>query len=91
MGSHALLQGLFLTQGSNLGLLHCKQILFIRATREGISEQEEGKSRSGSGSTMAVAVAGLVAAVAGGGVSIGGRTSSSSAARCVSSWSQAAS
>ena len=27
MGSHSLLQGIFLTQGSNLGLLHCKQIL----------------------------------------------------------------
>ena len=91
MDSHSLLQGIFLTQGSNLGLLHCKQILFIRATREGISGQEEGKSQSGSGSIVAVAVAGLVAAGVGGGVSIGGRTSSSSAARCVSSWSQAAS
>ena len=27
MGSHSLLQGIFLTQGSNLGLLHCRQIL----------------------------------------------------------------
>ena len=27
VGSHALLQGIFLTQGSNLGLLHCRQIL----------------------------------------------------------------
>ena len=27
MGSHSLLQGLFLTQGSNQGLLHCRQIL----------------------------------------------------------------
>ena len=27
VGCHALLQGIFLTQGSNLGLLHCKQIL----------------------------------------------------------------
>ena len=25
--SHSLLQGIFLTQGSNLGLLHCRQIL----------------------------------------------------------------
>ena len=25
---HALLQGIFLTQGLNLGLLHCKQILY---------------------------------------------------------------
>ena len=27
-GSHSLLQGIFLTQGSNLGLLHCRQILY---------------------------------------------------------------
>ena len=28
MGSRSLLQGLFLTQGSNLGLQHCRQILY---------------------------------------------------------------
>ena len=28
MGSHSLLQRLFLTQGSNLGLPHCRQILY---------------------------------------------------------------
>ena len=28
MGCHFLLQGIFLTQGSNLGLLHCRQILY---------------------------------------------------------------
>ena len=28
MGSHTLLQGLFLTQGLNLGLLYCRQILY---------------------------------------------------------------
>ena len=28
MGCHALLQGIFRTQGSNLGLLHCGQILY---------------------------------------------------------------
>ena len=27
VGCHALLQGIFLTQGSNWGLLHCRQIL----------------------------------------------------------------
>ena len=27
-GCHALLQGVFFTQGSNLGLLHCRQILY---------------------------------------------------------------
>ena len=29
VGSHSLLQGIFLTQRLNLGLLHCRQILFI--------------------------------------------------------------
>ena len=28
VGSHSLLQGIFLTQGSNLVLLHCRQILY---------------------------------------------------------------
>ena len=28
VGSHFLLQGIFLTQGSNLGLLHCRHILY---------------------------------------------------------------
>ena len=28
MGSHSLLQGIFPTQGSNTGLLHCRQILY---------------------------------------------------------------
>ena len=28
MGSHALLQGIFLTQETNPGLLHCRQILY---------------------------------------------------------------
>ena len=28
MGCHFLLQGIFPTQGSNLGLLHCRQILY---------------------------------------------------------------
>ena len=28
VGCHALLQGIFRTQGSNLGLLHCRQILY---------------------------------------------------------------
>ena len=28
MGCHFLLQGIFLTQGSNLGFLHCRQILY---------------------------------------------------------------
>ena len=28
VGSHFLLQAVFLTQGLNLGLLHCRQILY---------------------------------------------------------------
>jgi len=28
MGCHALLQGIFPTQGLNTGLLHCRQILY---------------------------------------------------------------
>ena len=28
MGCHFLLQGIFLTQGSNLGLPHCRQTLY---------------------------------------------------------------
>ena len=28
VGNHFLLQGIFLTQGSNLGLWHCRQILY---------------------------------------------------------------
>jgi len=28
VGSHSLLQGIFPTQGSNPGLLHCRQILY---------------------------------------------------------------
>ena len=35
VGCHFLLQGIFLTQESNLGLLHCRQILY-RLSYEGI-------------------------------------------------------
>ena len=34
VGYHSLFQGIFLTQGSNLGLLHSRQILYHSATRE---------------------------------------------------------
>ena len=30
VGSHSLPQGIFLTQGLNLGLLHCRQILYLQ-------------------------------------------------------------
>ena len=32
MGSHSLLQGIFPTQGLNLGAPHCRQILYYWAT-----------------------------------------------------------
>ena len=34
MGCHCLLQGIFPTQGSNLGLLHCRQILYHLSHQE---------------------------------------------------------
>ena len=34
VGCHFLLQGVFPTQGSNPGLPHCRQILYLWATRE---------------------------------------------------------
>ena len=34
VGSHSLLQGIFPTQGSNLGLLHCRQTPYHLTTRE---------------------------------------------------------
>ena len=37
VGCHFLLQGIFLTQGSNPGLLHCRQILY-QLSYEGIPE-----------------------------------------------------
>ena len=36
VGCHALLQGIFPTQGSNLGLLHWRQIFYHWATREAL-------------------------------------------------------
>ena len=42
VGCHSLLQGIVLTQGSNLGLLHCRQILYhwIHQGSPGFSRQE---------------------------------------------------
>ena len=37
VGCHFLLQGIFPTQGSNPGLLHCRQILYCWVTREALS------------------------------------------------------
>ena len=38
VGCHFLLQGIFPTQGSNPGLLHCRQILYLLSHRESESE-----------------------------------------------------
>ena len=38
VGCHFLLQGIFLTKGSNLLLLHCRQIVYCSATRKGHGE-----------------------------------------------------
>ena len=48
LGSHFLLQGLFLTQGSNSWLLphilHCRQILYHWATREALESLTTGSA-----------------------------------------------
>ena len=42
VGSHSLVQGTFLTQGSNLGLLHYRQILY-HLSHQGTPKQRECK------------------------------------------------
>ena len=37
VGCHSLLRGIFPTQGSNLGLLHCRQILYHLSYREALT------------------------------------------------------
>ena len=37
VGCHSLLQGIFLTQGSNPGLLHCRQIFYHLSHQGGLS------------------------------------------------------
>jgi len=49
VGYQFLLQGIFLTQGSNPGLLHCRQILYhVRAIGKSLkknSKREGGKKK----------------------------------------------
>ena len=54
VGCHALLQGIFLTQGSNPGLLHCRQILYTIGEAQGqhgsnlnVYQQRNGSRRCG--------------------------------------------
>ena len=46
VGCHSLLQGIFATQGSNLGLLHCREILYHWATWEAPQARLKWKSLS---------------------------------------------
>ena len=39
VGSHFLLQGIFPTQGSNPGLLHCREILYHLSYQESTNER----------------------------------------------------
>ena len=41
MGSHSLLQWIFSTQGLNLGLLHCRQILYHQRSPKANSSDSE--------------------------------------------------
>ena len=40
VGCNSILQGIFLTQGLNLGLLHCRQILY-RLSHQGSPERNK--------------------------------------------------
>ena len=46
VGFHALLQGIFPTQGSNPGLLHCRQTLY-RLSHQGRSDGKEPAGNAG--------------------------------------------
>ena len=46
VGCHALLQGIFLIQGSNRGLLHCRQILY-QLSYQGSSSQDSLRAEAG--------------------------------------------
>ena len=45
VGSHSLLQGIFPTQGSNLSLLHCRQILY-HLSHQGSARHVHGDAKS---------------------------------------------
>ena len=51
VGSHSLLQGIFPTQGSNLSLLHCRQILY-RLSHQGSSRHVHGDAKSSASLAM---------------------------------------
>ena len=43
MGCHSLLQGVFPTQGLNVGLLHCRRILYPLSLLDGKEGRKEGR------------------------------------------------
>jgi len=45
VGFHSLLQGIILTQGSNLGLLHCRQILDYLSQQGKLKKTVTGEKR----------------------------------------------
>ena len=46
VGSHSLLQGIFSIQGSNLGLLHCRQILYQQTHQGSLHDHRQVKFSS---------------------------------------------
>ena len=53
MGCHFLIQGIFLTQGLNLGLLHCRQVLYHWASREAPKQRQLVTNEQWNGSSQA--------------------------------------
>jgi len=52
VGSHALLWGIFSTQGSNPGLKHCRQILYCLSTREAVDLMINGEVQLGNTNSL---------------------------------------
>ena len=48
MGCHFLLQGIFPTQGSNLSLLHCRQVLY-GMSHQGGRKKKKSRENLGTG------------------------------------------
>ena len=46
VGCHSLLQGIFPTQGSNPGLLHCKQMLYHLRQQRSLRRRDQGRGSS---------------------------------------------
>ena len=61
MGFHALLQGIFPTQRSNPGLLHCRQILYHFSEPPGGPFQQGEKGAEGCGEEVQLALLGISA------------------------------